>query len=217
MLVDLLSSRTLPFQNPYPTSTPKFPLLHFFLIFNFLFLAARGLRSRRCKKELEKDVSQLSLVAESKGYSPVAVRGLLIEAASLCTKHRLYGAGLIVVVHGLTCSLACGILPDQGSNLCLLHQRKDSLPLGHQGSPSTPFFRQRSSPLLHLWCLNTYWGGAARVHIQENATALTHSLRGLNMIVNQEMSFSHMFLRIPKSQSQDQLYISSFLQILLFL
>ena len=29
ILIDLLSFRTLPFQNPYPTSTPKFPVLHF--------------------------------------------------------------------------------------------------------------------------------------------------------------------------------------------
>ena len=31
--------------------------------------------------------------------------------------------------------VACGILPDQGSNPCPLHQQADSLPLDHQGSP----------------------------------------------------------------------------------
>ena len=51
-------------------------------------MAALGLRTRRCKKELEKDASRLSLVAESKGYSPVAVRGFLIEAASLVYESR---------------------------------------------------------------------------------------------------------------------------------
>ena len=34
------------------------------------------------------------------------------------------------------CSVTCGILPDQGSNLCLLHWQANSLPLSHQGNPS---------------------------------------------------------------------------------
>ena len=44
--------------------------------------------------------------------------------------------GLAVVVHELSCSMACGIFPDQGSNPCFLHWPADSLPLSHQGSPS---------------------------------------------------------------------------------
>ena len=39
------------------------------------------------------------------------------------------------MVHGLSCSVACGILPDQGLNPCLPHWQADSLPLSHQGSP----------------------------------------------------------------------------------
>ena len=35
----------------------------------------------------------------------------------------------------LSCSSACGIFLDQGSNPCLLHWQVDSLPLSHQGSP----------------------------------------------------------------------------------
>ena len=35
---------------------------------------------------------------------------------------------------GLSCSVACGIFLDQGSNPCLLHWQVDSLPLSHQGS-----------------------------------------------------------------------------------
>ena len=45
--------------------------------------------------------------------------------------HRLS----VVVAHGLSCPAACGILPDQGSNLCLLHWQVDSLPLSHLGGP----------------------------------------------------------------------------------
>ena len=39
------------------------------------------------------------------------------------------------VAHELSCSAACAILLDQGSNLCLLHWQADSLPLNHQGIP----------------------------------------------------------------------------------
>ena len=35
-------------------------------------------------------------------------------------------AASVVVVHGLSCSAACGIFPDQGSNPCLLHWQADS-------------------------------------------------------------------------------------------
>ena len=40
------------------------------------------------------------------------------------------------MAHRLSCSVACGIFPDQGSNLCPLHWQADSQPLRHQGSPS---------------------------------------------------------------------------------
>ena len=42
--------------------------------------------------------------------------------------------GLIVVAHRLSCSEACGIFPDQGSNPFLLHWLVVSLPLSHWGS-----------------------------------------------------------------------------------
>ena len=42
--------------------------------------------------------------------------------------------GSVVVVHDLSCSVACGIFPDQVSNPCLLHWQVDFLPLSHHGS-----------------------------------------------------------------------------------
>uniref|UniRef100_A0A8C2PBT7 Sushi, von Willebrand factor type A, EGF and pentraxin domain containing 1 n=1 Tax=Capra hircus TaxID=9925 RepID=A0A8C2PBT7_CAPHI len=39
------------------------------------------------------------------------------------------------VAHGLSCSAACGVVPNQGSNSCLLHCWADFLPLSHQGMP----------------------------------------------------------------------------------
>ena len=44
-------------------------------------------------------------------------------------------AGSVVVAHRPSCSAACGIFPDQGSNPCPLHWQADSQPLRHQGSP----------------------------------------------------------------------------------
>ena len=72
-------------------------------------------------------------------YSLVAVPGLLIAVASL-VEHRLQAhrlqqlqhVGSVVVAHGLSCSMACGILPDQRSNPWLLHWQADSLPLSHR-------------------------------------------------------------------------------------
>ena len=51
----------------------------------------------------------------------------------------LQSKGLIVAAHGLSCSIACGILLEQGSNPCLLHWQVDSLPLSQQGNSSTKF------------------------------------------------------------------------------
>ena len=53
---------------------------------------------------------------------------------SVVAAPRLQSTGSIVVVHRLSCSAACGIFPDEGLNLCLLHWQVDSLPLSHQGS-----------------------------------------------------------------------------------
>ena len=48
----------------------------------------------------------------------------------------LSSTGSAVIVHGLSCSVACGIFLDQGSSPSLLHGQVDSLPLSHQGSPN---------------------------------------------------------------------------------
>ena len=42
----------------------------------------------------------------------------------------------MVVVQGLSCSAACGLFLDQGTNPRPLHWQVDSYPLHHQGSPS---------------------------------------------------------------------------------
>ena len=69
----------------------------------------------------------------------IVAHGFLIVVASLAVEHRpevtralvvaaheLYGTGSVVVAHGLCCPAACGIFPDQGSNLCPLDWQADS-------------------------------------------------------------------------------------------
>ena len=45
---------------------------------------------------------------------------------SCCTAQALGLRGSVVLAHGLSCPMACGIFPDQGSNLCPLHWQEDS-------------------------------------------------------------------------------------------
>ena len=42
----------------------------------------------------------------------------------------LWHLGLVVVVHGLSCSVAFGIFLDQGLNPCPVHSQVDSMPPG---------------------------------------------------------------------------------------
>ena len=65
----------------------------------------------------------------------VEVCGLLLAVASLVAEHGLQSTGSIVVAHGLSSSVTCGIFFHQGSNLRLLHWQVYSLPLSHQGDP----------------------------------------------------------------------------------
>ena len=54
------------------------------------------------------------------------------------------------VIHGLTCLTACGIFPDQGSNLHPLHWQAASQPLDHQGSPKMKSILKCVSLLFHV-------------------------------------------------------------------
>ena len=101
-----------------------------------LFLAAWGLRC--C-------VRAFSSCSE-RGLLFVVVHGLLIVVASLVAEHGLQARGLqqlwhegsvvvarglqsagsVVVAHELSCSAACAIFLDQGSNLCSLDWQADS-------------------------------------------------------------------------------------------
>ena len=75
---------------------------------------------------------------EGGGYSPVALHGLLLQRllllwarASGVLASGFQHTGSVVAVHGLSCSTACGIFPDQGSNRCPLRWQGHSFPLDY--------------------------------------------------------------------------------------
>ena len=101
----------------------------FFLIYFWLcwvFISVRG----------------LSLVVASGGHSSSRCAGLSLSRPLLLRSTGSRHVGSVVVVHGPSCSAACGTFPDQGSNPCPLHWQADSQPLRHQGSPTPYVFRK---------------------------------------------------------------------------
>ena len=67
--------------------------------------------------------------------SVIAASGLQ-NLGSVIAASRLQSMGSIIVARGFSCSVACGVFPDQGLNLYLLHWQVDSSPVSHQGSPN---------------------------------------------------------------------------------
>ena len=84
-------------------------------------------------------VRGLSPAAASGDHSSSRCAGLSPSRPLLLRSTGSRRAGSAIVAHGPSCSAACGILPDQGSNPCPPHWQADSQPLHHQGSPWTFF------------------------------------------------------------------------------
>ena len=82
----------------------------------------------------------LSPVAASGGHSSSRCAGLSPSRPLPLWSTDSRCAGSVVVAHGLSCSAACGIFPDQGTNPRPPHWQADSQPLHHQGSPLLFFF-----------------------------------------------------------------------------
>ena len=81
----------------------------------------------------------LSLVVASGGHPSSWCAGLSLSQPLLLQSTGSRRAGSVIVAHRPSCSVACGIFPDQDSNPCALHWQADSQPLRHQGSPSLCF------------------------------------------------------------------------------
>ena len=118
----------------------------------------------------------LSLVVASGDCSP-EVGELLIVVDSLVA---LGHAGSEVVTHGLRCSAVCGILPDQGSNPCLLHWQADSLPLEHQGSSISSILLLKTPGPLKVVCIQTSHSARGRADLRAYRTR-----KMMSMTVNQ--------------------------------
>ena len=101
-----------------------FNFFYFYLWLCWVFVSVRG----------------LSLVVASGGHSSSRCAGLSLLRPLFLRSTGSRRAGSVIVAHGPSCSAACGILPDQGSNLCPLHWQADSQPLRHQGSPGQMIF-----------------------------------------------------------------------------
>ena len=66
-------------------------------------------------------VRGLSLVVASGGHSSSRCAGLSLSRPPPLRSTGSRRAGSVIVAHGPSCSTACGIFPDQGSNPCPLH------------------------------------------------------------------------------------------------
>ena len=99
-------------------------------------------------------VRGLSLVAASRGHSSSRCAGLSLSWPLLLWSTGSRRAGSVIAAHGPSCSAACGIFPDQGSNPCPLHWQADSQPLRHQGSPSIYFYLYEFAYSMYLIHIN---------------------------------------------------------------
>ena len=88
--------------------------------------------------------ARVSPIAASGGHSSSPCAGLSLSRPLPLRSTGSRRAVSVVVAHGPSCSAACGIFPDQGSNPCPLHWQADSQPPRHQGSPLLILFRQFS-------------------------------------------------------------------------
>ena len=125
-----------------------FLLIYLFIYFIFwvcwVFVSVRG----------------LSLVVASGGHTSSRCAGLSLSRPLLLRNTGSRRAGSVIVAHGPSCSAACGIFPDQGSNPCLLHWQAGSQPLHHQGSPRKNIELHNRAVLCHwslLWMSMPLW------------------------------------------------------------
>ena len=71
-------------------------------------------------------VRGLSPVAASRGHSSSRCADLLLSRPLPLQSTGSRRASSVVVAHGPSCSVSCGIFPNQGSNPCTLHWQADS-------------------------------------------------------------------------------------------
>ena len=129
---DLLKAHMIAFFFNDDESLTVFTLLNLcHALFIYLCMAVLGLRFR----------ARAFSSCGKRGPLFIAVRAprLSLSRPLLLRSTGSRRAGSVIVAHGPSRSVACGILPDQGSNPCPLHWQADSQPLCHLGSPDSIF------------------------------------------------------------------------------
>ena len=111
-----------------------------------------------------------SVFAGSRGYSLLCCSGFSLWWLLLLWNTGSRCEGSVVAMPGLSCP-TCGIFPDQGLNLCLLHWQVDSLSLNHQGSPEKLNFKKVRITQRWVWFYTiqyipffVYLVGSGRLH-----------------------------------------------------
>ena len=107
----------------------------------------------------------------NRGHSSSRCTGLSLLRPLLLRSTGSRHTSLVIVAHGPSCPMACGIFPDQGSNLCPLHWQADSHPLCHQGSPVGRFLITVSISLLviglFIFSISS-WFSLGRLYLSRN-------------------------------------------------
>ena len=122
-------------------------------------------------------VRGLSPVVASGGHSSLRCAGLSPSRPLLLRSTGSRRAGSVIVAHGPSCSAACGIFPDQGSNPRPLYWQADSQPLRHQGSPQLIFWQRcRNISIGKEDCFQQMVVGQLNIYVQKNrAGTLPHN------------------------------------------
>ena len=71
-------------------------------------------------------LAALGLHCSTQAFSSCRAWASLCGGFSCCGAQALGAQASVVVAHGVSCSMACVIFPDQGLNLCPLHCKADS-------------------------------------------------------------------------------------------
>ena len=117
---------------------------YFLKLLIYLYLALLGLH--RCVVFSLVALSECYSLLWCVGFSPLwflLLQSIGLQApefpqlqhmGSIAAVLWLQSMGSIVLAHGLSCFVACGIFSDQGLNPCLLHWQADSSSLSHKGN-----------------------------------------------------------------------------------
>ena len=93
--------------------------IHIYFIYVFVFRCPGSLLLHVVSRSFAVRAGRRAAL-ELRGFSCCGVRALGTWSAVVAAR-GLSSTGSEVAVHGLGCSTACGLFPDQGSNLRLLH------------------------------------------------------------------------------------------------